>query len=249
QAGLRPETTLAKFISPGRKYPQPHVALPAFDRNGRQAGVWLSTLTDGDGRLQGLSGEGRVMGSGDAAFAGLQASRNGESLMAGDMAEGVRLARENPQSGVVVRIGDAEGRPWNPGAITGGRVWADVVPDGTGTQHGEKIPPEVLAQQALEAQQRRELEKRAEDAVRKLARGGEKSAEPADAVRELARVLGEGKNRERSADVTLPESPDVRARDEAVSRVAHENVQRDRLQQMERDTVRVLEREKTLGGD
>ena len=249
QAGLRPETTLAKFISPGRKYPQPHVALPAFDRNGRQAGVWLSTLTDGDGRLQGLSGEGRVMGSGDAAFAGLQASRNGESLMAGDMAEGVRLARENPQSGVVVRIGDAEGRPWNPGAITGGRVWADVVPDGTCTQHGEKIPPEVLAQQELEAQQRRELEKRAEDAVRELARGGEKSAEPADAVRELARELGEGKNRERSTDVTLPESPDVRARDEAVSRVARENVRRDRLQQMERDTVRVLEREKTLGGD
>lgn len=249
QAGLRPETTLAKFISSGRKYPQPHVALPAFDRNGRQAGVWLSTLTDGDGRLRGLSGEGRVMGSEDAAFAGLQASRNGESLMAGDMAEGVRLARENPQSGVVVRIGDAEGRPWNPGAITGGRVWADAVPDGTGTQHGEKIPPEVLAQQALEAQQRRELEKRAEDAVRELARGGEKSEDAAGAVRELARELGEGKNRERSPDVTLPEGPDVRARDEAVSRVVHENVQRDRLQQMERDTVRVLEREKTLGGD
>ncbi|MGK4357826.1 conjugative transfer relaxase/helicase TraI domain-containing protein [Enterobacter cloacae] len=28
---------MAKFISPGRKYPQPHVALPAFDRNGRRA--------------------------------------------------------------------------------------------------------------------------------------------------------------------------------------------------------------------
>lgn len=41
QAGLQPEGSMAKFISPGRKYPQPHVALPAFDRNGRQAGVWL----------------------------------------------------------------------------------------------------------------------------------------------------------------------------------------------------------------
>lgn len=249
QAGLKPESTMAKFISPGRKYPQPHVALPVFDRNGRQAGVWLSTLTSGDGQLQGLGGEGRVMGSEDAAFAGLQTSRNGESLMAHDMEEGVRLARENPNSGLVVRIGDAEGHPWNPGAITGGRVWADAVPDATGTQHGEKIPPEVLAQQALEVQQRRELEKRAEDAVRELARGGEKSADPAGAVRELARELSEGKTRERAADVTLPESPDVRARDEAVTRVAHENVQRDRLQQVERETVRVLEREKTLGGD
>ncbi|EMG7890815.1 conjugative transfer relaxase/helicase TraI, partial [Enterobacter hormaechei] len=185
----------------------------------------------------------------DAAFAGLQLSRNGESLIARDMEEGVRLARENPQSGVVVRISDVEGRPWNPGAITGGRIWADGVPDATGTQHGEKIPPEVLAQQALEAQQMRELEKRAEDAVRELARGGEKSAEPADAVRELARELGDKKGRERSPAVTLPESPDVRVRDEAVSRVANENVQRDRLQQMERETVRVLEREKTMGGD
>jgi len=240
---------MAKFISPGRKYPQPHVALPVFDRNGRQAGVWLSTLTSGDGQLQGLGGEGRVMGSEDAAFAGLQTSRNGESLMARDMEEGVRLARENPNSGVVVRIGDAEGHPWNSGAIIGGRVWADAVPDATGTQHGEKIPPEVLAQQALEALQRRELEKRAEDAVRELARGGEKSADPASAVRELARELSEGKTRERAADVTLPESPDVRARDESVTGVAHENVQRDRLQEMERETVRVLEREKTLGGD
>ncbi len=68
------------------------------------------------------------MGSGDAAFAGLQASRNGESLLARDMEEGVRLARENPQSGVVVRL-EGEARPWNPGAITGGRVWADGLPD------------------------------------------------------------------------------------------------------------------------
>ncbi|HDC4515811.1 TPA: conjugative transfer relaxase/helicase TraI, partial [Enterobacter cloacae] len=72
QAGLQPEGSMAKYISPGRKYPQPHVALPAFDRNGRKAGVWLSALTSGDGQLKGLAGEGRVMGSGDAAFAGLQ---------------------------------------------------------------------------------------------------------------------------------------------------------------------------------
>ncbi len=50
---------MAKYISPGRKYPQPHVALPAFDRNGRKAGVWLSALTSGDGQLKGLAGEGR----------------------------------------------------------------------------------------------------------------------------------------------------------------------------------------------
>ncbi|WP_252703918.1 conjugative transfer relaxase/helicase TraI domain-containing protein, partial [Shigella flexneri] len=51
-------------------------------------------------------------------------SRNGESLLADNMQDGVRIARDNPDSGVVVRIA-GEGRPWNPGAITGGRVWGD----------------------------------------------------------------------------------------------------------------------------
>ncbi|MCW0137801.1 hypothetical protein OIU92_32395 [Escherichia coli] len=35
----------ARFIAPGRKYPQPYVALPAFDRNGRSAGI-LAEPTD-----------------------------------------------------------------------------------------------------------------------------------------------------------------------------------------------------------
>ncbi|HFT7758286.1 TPA: MobF family relaxase [Enterobacter hormaechei] len=248
QAGLQPEGSMAKYISPGRKYPQPHVALPAFDRNGRKAGVWLSALTSGDGQLKGLAGEGRVMGSGDAAFAGLQASRNGESLLARDMEEGVRLARENPQSGVVVRL-EGEARPWNPGAITGGRVWADGLPDATGTQPAETVPPEVLAQQAREAEVQRELDKRAEEAVREMARSGDRPAGGADvAVRDVVRDMDRIKETPASP-LTLPDAPEERRRDEAVSQVVRESVQRDRLQQMERETVRDLEREKTLGGD
>ncbi|EFZ4722801.1 hypothetical protein BMB14_25160, partial [Shigella sonnei] len=33
QAGLAGGDSPARFIAPGRKYPQPYVALPAFDRN------------------------------------------------------------------------------------------------------------------------------------------------------------------------------------------------------------------------
>lgn len=123
QAGLAGGDSPARFIAPGRKYPQPYVALPAFDRNGRSAGIWLNPLTTDDGNgLRGFSGEGRVKGSGDAQFVALQGSRNGESLLADNMQDGVRIARDNPDSGVVVRIA-GEGRPWNPGTITGGRVW------------------------------------------------------------------------------------------------------------------------------
>ncbi|KDG71460.1 hypothetical protein AE12_04628 [Escherichia coli UCI 53] len=80
QAGLAGGDSPARFIAPGRKYPQPYVALPAFDRNGRSAGIWLNPLTTDDGNgLRGFSGE---------------------------------------------------GRPWNPGAITGGRVWGDIPDNG-----------------------------------------------------------------------------------------------------------------------
>ncbi|EOK0629082.1 conjugative transfer relaxase/helicase TraI domain-containing protein, partial [Escherichia coli] len=123
QAGLAGGDSPARFIAPGRKYPQPYVALPAFDRNGKSAGIWLNPLTTDDGNgLRGFSGEGRVKGSGDAQFVALQGSRNGESLLADNMQDGVRIARDNPDSGVVVRIA-GEGRPWNPRTITGGRVW------------------------------------------------------------------------------------------------------------------------------
>ncbi|HHP1638570.1 TPA: conjugative transfer relaxase/helicase TraI domain-containing protein, partial [Klebsiella pneumoniae] len=149
QSGLAQGSSPGKFISPGKKYPQPHVALPAFDKNGKAAGIWLSPLTDRDGRLEAIGGGGRIMGNEDARFVALQNSRNGESLLAGNMGEGVRMARDNPDTGVVVRLA-GDDRPWNPGAMTGGRVWAEPAPVAPVPQAGADIilPPEVLAQRA-----------------------------------------------------------------------------------------------------
>lgn len=171
QAGLAGGDSPARFIAPGRKYPQPYVALPAFDRNGKSAGIWLNPLTTDDGNgLRGFSGEGRVKGGGDAQFVALQGSRNGESLLADNMQDGVRIARDNPDSGVVVRIA-GEGRPWNLGAITGGRVWGDI-PDNSvqpGAGNGEPVTAEVQAQRQAEEAIRRETERRADEIVRKMA--------------------------------------------------------------------------------
>ncbi|MFP1498238.1 conjugative transfer relaxase/helicase TraI domain-containing protein [Escherichia coli] len=173
QAGLAGGDSPARFIAPGRKYPQPYVALPAFDRNGRSAGIWLNPLTTDDGNgLRGFSGEGRVKGSGDAQFVALQGSRNGESLLADDVQDGVRIARDNPDSGVVVRIA-GEGRPWNPGAITGGRVWGDIPGNSVqpGGGNGEPVTAEVLAQRQAEEAIRRETERRAGIECQKNGRG------------------------------------------------------------------------------
>ena len=254
QAGLAGGDSPARFIAPGRKYPQPYVALPAFDRNGKSAGIWLNPLTTDDGNgLRGFSGEGRVKGSGDAQFVALQGSRNGESLLADNMQEGVRIARDNPDSGVVVRIA-GEGRPWNPGAITGGRVWGDI-PDNSvqpGAGNGEPVTAEVLAQRQAEEAIRRETERRADEIVRKMAENKPDlpDGRTEQAVREIA-----GQERDRAAiterEAALPESVlrESQREREAVREVARENLLQERLQQMERDMVRDLQKEKTLGGD
>ncbi|EPE6317091.1 conjugative transfer relaxase/helicase TraI domain-containing protein [Escherichia coli] len=254
QAGLAGGDSPARFIAPGRKYPQPYVALPAFDRNGRSAGIWLNPLTTDDGNgLRGFSGEGRVKGSGDAQFVALQGSRNGESLLADNMQDGVRIARDNPDSGVVVRIA-GEGRPWNPGAITGDRVWGDI-PDSSvqpGAGNGEPVTAEVLAQRQAEEAIRRETERRADEIVRKMAENKPDlpDGKTEQAVREIA-----GQERDRTAtserEAALPESVlrESQREREAVREVARENLLQERLQQMERDMVRDLQKEKTLGGD
>ena len=253
-AGLAGGDSPARFIAPGRKYPQPYVALPAFDRNGKSAGIWLNPMTTDDGNgLRGFSGEGRVKGSEDAQFVALQGSRNGESLLADNMQDGVRIARDNPDSGVVVRIA-GEGRPWNPGAITGGCVWGDI-PDNSvqpGAGNGEPVTAEVLAQRQAEEAIRRETERRADEIVRKMAENKPDlpDGKTEQAVREIA-----GQERDQAVtserEAALPESVlrEPQRELEAVREVARENLLQERLQQMERDMVRDLQKEKTLGGD
>ncbi|WP_438436288.1 conjugative transfer relaxase/helicase TraI domain-containing protein, partial [Klebsiella pneumoniae] len=213
QSGLAQGSSPGKFISPGKKYPQPHVALPAFDKNGKAAGIWLSPLTDRDGRLEAIGGEGRIMGNEDARFVALQNSRNGESLLAGNMGEGVRMARDNPDTGVVVRLA-GDDRPWNPGAMTGGRVWAEPAPVAPVPQAGADIilPPEVLAQRAAEEQQRREMEKQAEQTAREVAGEARKAGEPADRVKEVIGDVIRGLERDRpgTEKTTLPDDPQFR---------------------------------------
>ncbi|MHB2217108.1 conjugative transfer relaxase/helicase TraI (plasmid) [Raoultella ornithinolytica] len=250
QSGLARGSSPGKFISPGKKYPKPHVALPAFDKNGKDAGIWLSPLTDKDGCLEAIGGEGRVMGNEAARFVGLQNSRNGESLLAGNMSEGVRMARDNPDSGVVVRLA-GDDRPWNPGAITGGRVWADPVPVFPQTGADVPLPPEVLAQRAAEEVQRQQMEKQAEQTAREVAGDGRKNGEPDDRIKEVIGDVIRGLERDKpgGGKTVLPDDPQTHRQEMAVQQVVSESLQRERLQQMERDMVRDLSREKTLGGD
>jgi hypothetical protein len=111
--------------------------------------------------------------------------------------EGVRVARDNPDSGVVVRLA-GDDRPWNPGAITGGRVWADPIPVVSPEAAGTDIPlpPEVLAQRAAEEAQRQNMEKQAEQTAREVAGDGRKAGESEDRVKEVIGDVIRGLERE-----------------------------------------------------
>jgi len=255
--------TLAHYVSPGKKYPQPHAMLPMYDANGKPAGAWLAPLADTQGKsVGGLPTQGRVLGSDSAQFVVLQASRNNETRLAGTMQDGIRLAARYPDSGVVVRL-QGDDVPFNPQAMTGGRVWMnDETLKATARESGAsdsviKLPesPEERLQRELQTQaDKLGREPNAPDPQRLAGLNDE----------QLRALLARGELRAEDVKVRLPEAvmrevmgQDAALRvDAAVRQVAREPVStRSRLQQDEqylvRDTYpeRELNKEKILGGD
>lgn len=255
--------TLAHYVSPGKKYPQPHAMLPMYDANGKAAGAWLAPLADTQGKsVGGLPTQGRMLGSDSAQFVALQGSRNNETRLAGTMQDGIRLAARYPDSGVVVRL-QGDDVPFNPQAMTGGRVWVnDETLKATARESGAsdsaiKLPesPEERLQRELQAQaDKLGREPNAPDPQRLAGLNDE----------QLRALLARGELRAEDVKDRLPEAvmrevtgqDAALLRDAAVRQVAREAVStRSRLQQDEQNLVRdthperELNKEKTLGGD
>ncbi|WP_411749575.1 conjugative transfer relaxase/helicase TraI [Serratia marcescens] len=255
--------TLAHYVSPGKKYPQPHAMLPMYDANGKPAGAWLAPLADTQGKsVGGLPTQGRVFGSDSAQFVALQGSRNNETRLAGTMQDGIRLAARYPDSGVVVRL-QGDDVPFNPQAMTGGRVWVnDDTLKATARESGASDSVITLPESPEERLQR-ELQTQAD----KL--GREPNAPDPQRLtglndEQLRALLARGELRAEDVKARLPEAvmrevmgQDAALRvDAAVRQVAREPVStRSRLQQDEQNLVRdthperELNKEKTLGGD
>ncbi|HAV2138841.1 TPA: conjugative transfer relaxase/helicase TraI [Serratia marcescens] len=255
--------TLAHYVSPGKKYPQPHAMLPMYDANGKPAGAWLAPLADTQGKtVGGLPTQGRVLGSDSAQFVALQGSRNNETRLAGTMQDGIWLAARYPDSGVVVRL-QGDDVPFNPQAMTGGRVWVnDETLKATARESGAsdsaiKLPesPEERLQRELQTQaDKLGREPNAPDPQRLAGLNDE----------QLRALFARGELRAEDVKARLPEAvmrevmgQDAALRvDAAVRQVAREPVStRSRLQQDEQNLVRdthperELNKEKTLGGD
>lgn len=218
------------FVSPGKKYPAPHMALPVYDSHGRQAGAYLDELLRDDKGIR-FSGNPRLIGGDDARFAALQQSQNGDVQIVASLTEGLNTARHNPETGVLIRL-SGEGEPLNMQRIMGGVNLRDVA---EATQNAAKSDDPLPFIKDEDERRQQELEKRQDEATRKVSEGER------DAVRNVANAEPPQKD-EKELPLRVPEKEPDRSID-AVTQVAMENTVLDRMQQIERELVK----DKTLG--
>lgn len=158
ETGLSPDGE-ARFISGSRKYPQPHIAWPAYDRNGRQQGVWLSEIRmDEGGRLQGIGEQGRLLGHEQADLVVMQQSRSGVTLTVSGHQEALEMARQHPEHGVILKQEAGALPSWLTEKLTQGR---ERIPDADlmATQNAHKPDSELLNLMSPEEKARQEAEK------------------------------------------------------------------------------------------
>jgi len=238
-SGLDTGESMAKFIAPGKKYPQPHIALPVWDSSGKRAGVYLDevrNMSQGGGAW--LDGAPRVMGNDDARFAGLQVSRNGDTHVAGNMPEALALAHQHPDSGVLVRLA-GEGTPHNLSRITGSRLATDDTVLHQAQQSGDEPLPFIPSE---DEKKQAELDKAAQAAV--VLPEEEKLRLAADAVRaEQAKSLPEPDTKALAEAAGKQSDPADLSQDRAVLQVATQERSATKLQQLEREIII----EKTFG--
>jgi len=101
--GLRGSPVTARIIPPTRKFPEPHLALPVYDGNGKAAGLTMMPLRHDKGAL--LAGQTRQLVTEGAQAAMLQKSRSGEVLLVSDLTQGLAAAREKPEAGILIMHG------------------------------------------------------------------------------------------------------------------------------------------------
>lgn len=239
ETGLSPDGE-ARFISGSTKYPTPHVAWPAYDANGRQRGVWLDEIKlNEEGRIAGLKGEGRMLGSDNAAIIVLQRSQNGEVKMTATLQEALQHAQQHPESGVVLQR-HTDVPDWVVEKLSGGQLPREVPTATTQQAHASDIPDPIN----LKTPEERAQALAEREAIQRQEKQHTNPAKPED--RELERAI-----KETSAQLQQEKQHEQRelqhqvARDIATEKQQQRQENREQLQQLEREIVK----EKTLGGD
>ncbi|EOC5773493.1 conjugative transfer relaxase/helicase TraI [Cronobacter sakazakii] len=103
--GMEAQAMTARIIPATKRYPEPALALPLYDNNGKSAGLALVPVVAGDnGRL--TQGETRMVATEGARGAVLQRSHSGKTVVVNSLQEALDTARARPQDGVVWQTGE-----------------------------------------------------------------------------------------------------------------------------------------------
>ncbi|OSK88056.1 conjugative transfer relaxase/helicase TraI [Escherichia coli] len=245
ETGLSPDGE-ARFISGSRKYPQPHIAWPAYDTNGRQQGVWLTEIRmDDDGRLQGIGEQGRLLGHEQADLIVLQRGRSGVTLTASGYQDALEMARQHPEHGVILKQQEAGALPsWLTEKLTQGR---ERIPDADlmTTQNAHKTDSELLSLTSPDEKARQEAERAIINALKNEER---RHILPEEAPENAAQKAAEQALAEREAKYA---ERDAIREEKVLARLAQQelnDIRRQRAQDVLRETEKelVINREKTL---
>ncbi|ELY6251546.1 conjugative transfer relaxase/helicase TraI [Cronobacter sakazakii] len=103
--GMDAQAMTARIIPATKRYPEPALALPLYDNNGKSAGLALVPIVAGDnGRL--TQGEVRMVATDGSRGAVLQRSNNGKTVVVRSLQEALDTVRARPQDGVVWQTGE-----------------------------------------------------------------------------------------------------------------------------------------------
>ncbi|WP_239974244.1 conjugative transfer relaxase/helicase TraI domain-containing protein [Cronobacter sakazakii] len=103
--GMEAQAMTARIIPATKRYPEPALALPLYDNNGKSAGLALVPVVAGDnGRL--TQGETRMVATQGARGAVLQRSHSGKTVVVNSLQEALNTVRARPQDGVVWQTGE-----------------------------------------------------------------------------------------------------------------------------------------------
>ncbi|EPT7718453.1 conjugative transfer relaxase/helicase TraI domain-containing protein, partial [Escherichia coli] len=146
--GMQDASLTAKIIPAIRRFPEPALALPVYDNNGRSAGLALvSLVASPEGRM--TQGETRMVMTERARGAVLQRSQSGNTIVASDLTAALDAARHHPKDGVVWQTGDEPPSAWLL-KVSGGTkqdVSPGIVSTLTDEQNVQQLREQMLADQ------------------------------------------------------------------------------------------------------
>ncbi|EOV8839321.1 conjugative transfer relaxase/helicase TraI [Cronobacter dublinensis] len=103
--GMDAQAMTARIIPATKRYPEPALALPLYDYNGKSAGLALVPIVaDDNGRL--TQGEVRMVATDGTQGAVLRRSNNGKTVVVHSLQEALDTVRARPQDGVVWQTGE-----------------------------------------------------------------------------------------------------------------------------------------------